>query len=55
MNEQEAFDECKRSLEEALDEIKDKMPELWEHLKKSIVLNEESKTFGYFPNGYPTK
>ncbi len=49
MNEKEAFDEVKQSIDEALEQIKNQNPELYEHLKKSIVMNEDTKTFGYFP------
>lgn len=44
------FKEIKESIELALEEIKNKSPELYEHLKKSIVTNEKDKTFGYFPD-----
>lgn len=47
MDEESAFSEVKKSLDEALEEIKRKNPALYEHLKKSIVMDEESKTFCY--------
>lgn len=50
MSEQELFEEVKQSINEALEEIKKRSPELYEHLTKSIVMDEESKTFGHFPS-----
>jgi len=44
------FEEVKESIDSALEEIRKQSPELYEHLKKSLVMNEDKQTFGYFPN-----
>lgn len=49
-NEQNAFNEVKKSLESAMEEIKKQSPALYEHLIKSIIMDEDSKSFGYFPD-----
>lgn len=49
MTEQDTFDEVKQSIDKTLEEIKKHSPELYEHLKKSIIMDEKTKTFGYFP------
>lgn len=45
----EAFDEVKASLEEALELIKKENLEMYNHLKDSIIMNEENYTFSYSP------
>ena len=50
MNEEmAAFDMCREEIELALEELKINMPELWLHLKESIKIDENNKTFSYQP------
>jgi hypothetical protein len=43
------FEKVKSSIDEALEEIKTQSPELYEHLKKSIIMDKENDTFMYDP------
>lgn len=41
------FKECKESIELALEEIKKQSPELYEFLKKNIIMDEKKETFSF--------
>lgn len=45
----DACHECKKSIDDALEEIKDSMPELWKHLQESIKMDINNRTFSYCP------
>lgn len=44
-----AFNECKKAIDEAMKEIKDKMPDLYKHLQESIKMDENNRAFSYCP------
>ncbi len=44
------FNEVKKSIDLALEEIKKASPELYNHLKKTIIMDANTKRFGYFPS-----
>lgn len=45
------FEEVKESINVALEEIKKQNPELYEHLKNTIIIDEQKQTFTYVPTG----
>lgn len=44
------FEEVKESINVALEEIKKQCPELYDHLKKTIIMDEQEQTFKYEPS-----
>lgn len=45
----ESFKMVRESIDLALDEIKIENPMLYEHLKESLIMDEENDTFCYSP------
>ena len=46
----DSFEEVKNSINEALEEIKKLHPDLYNHLKKTIIMNSDNYTFKYMPS-----